>query len=75
MPLKLRKLSERLREETERPGADIAIFVEKSIGMDTTICSRCAATLRSYADNCTAELDEVCPGFLTIERVKAAFIL
>ncbi len=48
-------------------------FVEKSIGLDTTICSRCYATLRRYSEMCSASLDDKCPGFLTIERVSAAY--
>lgn len=59
------KLSDRLREERQ--------FVENSIGMDTTICSRCCATLRNYSDKCTAGLSDSCPGFLAIERKKEAF--
>lgn len=50
-------------------------FVEKSIGMDTTICSRegCYATLRNYDQTCTAKLSDKCPGFLTIERMRAKY--
>lgn len=33
-----------------------------------TICERCGATLESFADQCTADLSERCPGFEAIER-------
>ena len=32
------------------------------------ICDRCGATIDTYADACTADLDDPCPGFLTIEE-------
>lgn len=38
---------------------------------DEQICSRCGATLASYADLCNAALDEACPGFERIEQAVA----
>lgn len=38
---------------------------------DRVICHRCNATLATYADACTAALDDPCPGFLTIEDAVA----
>ena len=58
------KLSKKLQDERE--------FVERSLG-DSVICSRCSATLRAYADACTADLQELCPGFLAIEQAKKDF--
>ncbi len=48
-------------------------FIEKSIGMDTTICSRCYATLRNYDQACTARLDDKCAGFVSIERMRVKY--
>jgi len=47
-------------------------FVERSLG-DSVICKRCSATLGTFADDCTADLAEPCPGFLAIERAKKEF--
>lgn len=41
--------------------------VESKLG-GAVICDRCGATLATYADNCTARLDDACPGFLAIEE-------
>lgn len=60
------RLSDRLIQERE--------FVEKSIGMDTTICSKCDATLRNMSEKCSADLSEACPGFMAIERMKGKFV-
>ena len=43
--------------------------VEKALG-DAVICTRCGATLATYADKCSAALDDPCPGFVTIEDVR-----
>ena len=40
--------------------------LEQAIG-DRVICSRCGATLDTYAEACTAALDERCPGLEAIE--------
>lgn len=58
------KLSSRLLAERE--------FVERSLG-DHIICERCFATLKTYADKCTADLSDACPGFLVIEQCKKEF--
>jgi len=58
------KLSQRLRDERA--------FVERSLG-DSVICKRCDAKLGTFADACTADLAEMCPGFLAIEQAKAEF--
>lgn len=38
-----------------------------------SICDRCGATLDTFADACTADLDDACPGFLAIDNAKAEF--
>lgn len=38
--------------------------------MAGVICDRCAATLATYGEACTAALDDACPGFLAIERAR-----
>lgn len=43
-------------------------MVEAEIGK-ATICDRCGATLDTFADTCSAALDDPCPGF---ERIDAA---
>lgn len=58
------KLSQRLQDERA--------FVERSLG-DSIICKRCEATLPTFADACTADLQEPCPGFMVIERAKKEF--
>lgn len=58
------KLSERLKHE----GA----FVKEKLGTDP-ICNRCGATLDTFADDCSADLDDPCPGFLAIDGAKADF--
>lgn len=37
------------------------------------ICSRCGATLDTYADVCSADLDDACPGFTKIDDAKLEF--
>lgn len=58
------KLSQRLQDERA--------FVESSLS-DSVICKRCAATLKSFADVCTAGLSDPCPGYLAIEKAKTDF--
>lgn len=58
------KLSQRLLDERA--------FVERTLG-DSVICADCKATLKTFADACTADLDEPCPGYLAIERAKDKF--
>lgn len=43
--------------------------VERTLG-DAVICQRCGATLATYAEICSADLDDPCPGFLAIERAR-----
>lgn len=38
---------------------------------DSVICDRCDATLPTYADKCSAALDDACPGFQAIENAVA----
>ena len=56
------KLSERLKDQ--------AAFVERALG-DSVICQTCGATLQTFADACTAGLQDPCPGYLAIEQAKA----
>jgi hypothetical protein len=44
-------------------------FVERALG-NSVICERCGATLATYADACTADLADMCPGFVAIETAK-----
>ena len=50
--------------------ANTAARVESVLG-DSVICGRCNATLKTFAEACTAGLDDQCPGFLTIERARS----
>ena len=47
-------------------------FVEAKLG-SSVICSRCGATLATYADECSADLADPCPGFMTVEDAIAEF--
>lgn len=58
------KLSDRLKRQNA--------FVEERFG-DRSICSRCGATLATFADACTADLDDACPGFLAVDKAKVDF--
>jgi ribosomal protein L40E len=58
------KLSQRLQDEKA--------FVEQTLA-DSVICSRCGATLATYADVCSAPITESCPGFDAIEDVRQKF--
>lgn len=60
------KDSQRLQEERA--------FVERSLS-DSVICRDCSATLKTYADACTAGLGDACPGFWAIERCRTDFAL
>lgn len=46
--------------------------VEAALGDGRAICDRCGATLESYADICSANFDEACPGFVAIESAGKA---
>lgn len=39
------------------------------------ICDRCKCTLDRYAVDCTADLADPCPGFMSIEAAKREFQL
>lgn len=43
--------------------------VEAAFG-DGVICARCGATLATFADVCSADLAQECPGFEAIEEVR-----
>ncbi len=60
------KLSDRLQAERA--------FVEHTLG-DSVICTRCEATLKTFAAVCSAGLSDPCPGFLAIEKAKSEFAL
>lgn len=47
-------------------------FVEEWLGNEK-ICERCGATLATYAELCSAPLDDPCPGFMTVEAAIAEF--
>lgn len=49
-----------------------AAFVEEKLGTGI-ICKRCDATCATFADACTADLAEMCPGFITIEDARSEF--
>lgn len=55
----------RTRELRER----VAMLVRQRIGPGI-ICSRCQATLATYAEACTADLAERCPGFNAVGLVQ-----
>jgi hypothetical protein len=57
------KLSQRLKDEQA--------FVTAQL--PGCICHRCGATLATYADKCSADLSDACPGFLAIEAQKQNF--
>ena len=40
--------------------------VRRTLG-EMAICDRCGATLASYDRDCSADLDDPCPGFTTVE--------
>jgi len=48
-------------------------FVVQELGELQSICARCETKLDSYADKCTADLSDCCPGYLAIENAKAKF--
>ncbi len=48
-------------------------FVVKELGSLPSICRRCKTPLNKYADNCTADLSDCCPGYLAIENAKEKF--
>jgi hypothetical protein len=60
-----------MRKAREQARARIA-RVKAALGDGRAICPRCHATLRTFADICTAALDERCPGFETVENAGKA---
>jgi ribosomal protein L40E len=52
------------------PETAIALSVARELG-DKVICQRCEATIATFADKCSAALDDPCEGFLAIEAVRA----
>jgi hypothetical protein len=51
-------------------GSQEIVRVETGLGKAGVICGRCGATLETYNDQCTAALDDPCPGFLAIEEAS-----
>lgn len=47
-------------------------FVEQRL-RGLVICDRCQATLTTYANTCSADLSEVCPGFQAIEDARKLY--
>ena len=62
-----RKAPNRIRELREK----VAQLVRARMGQGI-ICSRCGASLATYADRCEADLAERCPGFNAIDLVQSA---
>lgn len=58
------RLSDRLQKEH--------LYVAEHLG-GKVICDRCGATLDTFADACSADLCDICPGFTAIDQAKAAF--
>ncbi len=58
------KLSQNLQDERN--------FIRDAL-TGKIICARCKCTLQSYADDCTADLSEMCPGFEAIESARSEF--
>ena len=44
--------------------------VDQLLGGGRVICDRCGATLENWGTHCTAELTELCPGFLAIDDAR-----
>ena len=53
--------------EDNFPDPAVKEAVEEALG-DSVICDVCQATLETYADRCTADLGDVCPGFDTVDK-------
>lgn len=65
MPVAHRQTPNRLRELRER----VQQLVQARLA-GVVICTRCRATLGTYADLCEADLDERCPGFNVVDRAQ-----
>jgi hypothetical protein len=44
--------------------------LEDALGDGRIICDRCGATLATYSDACPAEIGELCPGLLAMEKAE-----
>jgi ribosomal protein L40E len=60
-----RKVPNRLRELRQR----VQEIVRAEFG-ERVICSQCGATLATYADKCSVDLDVRCPGFNAVDLVQ-----
>lgn len=58
------KLSQRLMDERD--------YVATALGVEI-ICRTCRCTLATFADQCTAGLSDLCPGFRAIDAAKDRF--
>ena len=59
------RIANRILEPQERRRLSVEAALAGKV-----ICDRCGATLETYAEACTAELSERCPGFEAIENAK-----
>jgi ribosomal protein L40E len=62
----------RLRECDYERSRERRAYVEATLGTQT-ICTRCAATLATYADNCSTAGGRECQGQKRIDAVNADF--
>lgn len=58
------RLSEDLKAERRHVEATLKGLV---------ICERCGATIDTFADVCTADLSDLCPGFNAIDAAKSEY--
>lgn len=54
---------------TQKQQREVIRRVQEALG-DEVICSRCGATLETYADKCNVDLATRCAGFERIEEVR-----
>lgn len=67
----MRRMSRpKLRKRQRDKAIQVAQETTAALG-DQEICGRCGATVATFSDECTANLDERCPGFDRIEAVRA----
>jgi DNA-directed RNA polymerase subunit RPC12/RpoP len=62
-----------LDQQVQARRAEVRRRVEEHLGQ-TVICTRCGAQLATFGERCAAALDEACPGFQAIERVRAPIV-
>ena len=60
----------RKRRRAEEARRRVLEAVEQRLG-GRPICDRCGATIQTYAEVCTADIDLRCPGFEAIEEAIA----